>query len=117
MGDKHAPFDAPQDGIAFVVGEIYPARLFENHINMGKDILVREVMRTFLRDRNRGIIGKTQDFLGQLAGGQNNIRQSCVDGAAGHTVELGAFRVLEKMTARAHSSRSSAREAKKISMG
>ena len=97
VGHQHPPLDPPQDGGALVVGEVDAAGVFEDGVDVGEGLLLREqlillrqgrVPRAAQQSRRQG---KIEDLLRDLLGGQDEIGQAGADGAAGHPVEFGAL--------------------------
>ena len=94
MGDGHAPLNAPQDGIALVVGEVDAAASLQYGVDGGEQVLFRGGRGGAGRDADARIVDEVQDFLGNVSWRQHKVRQAGTDGAAGHAVELGAGRIL-----------------------
>ena len=95
MRDRHASFQAAQHGAALVVGEIYAAHPFEQHVDVRKNVFGKEGI-AFGSVGENGIMRQVEQLCGHVCGRENEIRKPGAQRASGHAVETGAARLLHE---------------------
>jgi hypothetical protein len=91
----HAPQDAPADGGDLVIDKIHFAVTFEQAEDFFQQALFAvEGVGVGLAIRRQGL--NANQFVRDAGGRKNVVGYACFDGAAGHSVVLGGFKILDK---------------------